>query len=159
MNVAQDCDSNEDGWFEDNARTLFSRLTTAGHDVILSAPSLDRSGSGSIDIFPKPPPKYHGCEYKSCPSLSPAIGYNASNPRLNYVNSYPITNVRIGLQRIASTPWSTTALADLVVSGVNVGYNFGWQVYGSGTDNVAMYAPRHGVPALAFPGHEGVMVG
>jgi hypothetical protein len=39
--------SNDDGWAEANARALFDRLTTAGHDVILSAPSVDRSGTGS----------------------------------------------------------------------------------------------------------------
>ena len=72
-----------------------------------------------------------GCEYKSCPPKSPATGYNASNPRLNYVNSFPVTSVRVGLQSIAPKLWNG-GTADLVVSGVNVGYNIGLQVYGSG---------------------------
>ena len=38
--------SNDDGWAEANARAFFNRLTAAGHDVVLSAPALDRSGTG-----------------------------------------------------------------------------------------------------------------
>lgn len=75
------------------------------------------------------------------------------------MNSNPVTSVRIGLSDIAPTLWSTTSPADLVVSGVNVGNNLGWQVYGSGTANVAMYAAKNGVPALAFSGYEKAIVG
>jgi hypothetical protein len=40
--------SNDDGWAEANARAFFNRLTAAGHDVVLSAPALDRSGTGAL---------------------------------------------------------------------------------------------------------------
>jgi hypothetical protein len=75
------------------------------------------------------------------------------------MNSYPVTSVRVGLNEIAPKLWNATSPTDLVVSGVNVGYNLGWQVYGSGTDNVAMYATRDGVPAVAFSGHEKARAG
>jgi hypothetical protein len=75
------------------------------------------------------------------------------------VNSFPVTSVRVGLNEIAPKLWNATFPTDLVVSGVNVGYNLGWQVFGSGTDNVAMYAAKNGVPAVAFSGHEKARVG
>jgi hypothetical protein len=38
--------SNDDGWAEINIRQLFSTLASAGHSVVLSAPSENKSGSG-----------------------------------------------------------------------------------------------------------------
>ena len=40
--------SNDDGWAEANVRTLFHTLINAGESVILSAPSQDKSGSGTL---------------------------------------------------------------------------------------------------------------
>lgn len=39
--------SNDDGWSEANLRTLFNVLDDAGHDVVLSAPAENKSGSGN----------------------------------------------------------------------------------------------------------------
>jgi broad specificity polyphosphatase/5'/3'-nucleotidase SurE len=39
--------SNDDGWAEINARTLFSSLAAAGNDVVLSAPAENQSGTGT----------------------------------------------------------------------------------------------------------------
>lgn len=38
--------SNDDGWAEINIRTLFDDLNAAGHNVILSAPAEQKSGTG-----------------------------------------------------------------------------------------------------------------
>ena len=38
--------SNDDGWAEANARTFFNTLAAAGHDVVLSAPAENQSGTG-----------------------------------------------------------------------------------------------------------------
>ena len=77
--------SNDDGWAERNIRTFFYKLTSNGHNVVLSAPAEDKSGK-PFDGEPKQVDK-DGCEYKSCPPRSPAIGFNESEPRFNYVNS------------------------------------------------------------------------
>jgi hypothetical protein len=39
--------SNDDGWAEANLRTLFNVLDKAGHQVVLSAPAKQKSGTGS----------------------------------------------------------------------------------------------------------------
>lgn len=39
--------SNDDGWSEANLRTFFNVLTTAGHQVVLSGPAENQSGTGS----------------------------------------------------------------------------------------------------------------
>ena len=38
--------SNDDGWSEINLRTLFNSLNTAGHNVVLSGPAEQKSGTG-----------------------------------------------------------------------------------------------------------------
>jgi broad specificity polyphosphatase/5'/3'-nucleotidase SurE len=38
--------SNDDGWAESYARSLHSALVGAGHDVVLSAPAENKSGTG-----------------------------------------------------------------------------------------------------------------
>ena len=38
--------SNDDGWSEANLRTFFNVLTTAGHQVVLSGPAENQSGTG-----------------------------------------------------------------------------------------------------------------
>jgi broad specificity polyphosphatase/5'/3'-nucleotidase SurE len=39
--------SNDDGWAELYARSFFNALTAAGHDVVLSAPAENKSGSST----------------------------------------------------------------------------------------------------------------
>ena len=63
-----------------------------------------------------------GCEYNSCPAGSPAEGANATEPRWNYVNSYPVTSMKYGVQTLA--PKFFGGPPDLVVSGFNVGGQF-----------------------------------
>jgi broad specificity polyphosphatase/5'/3'-nucleotidase SurE len=38
--------SNDDGWAEINLRTFFDVLSTAGHEVVLSGPAENQSGTG-----------------------------------------------------------------------------------------------------------------
>jgi len=62
------------------------------------------------------------CEFDSCPTGSPAVGFNASNPRLNYVNSYPATAMSYGIRTLA--PQFFGGAPDFAVSGPNtVGRN------------------------------------
>jgi hypothetical protein len=83
--AAQGCNvvqSNDDGWAEINIRQQYESLTSAGFDSIISAPAIDRSGTGSSDAPPTTVGS-SGCEFGSCPGGSPPIGNNASMPRLN----------------------------------------------------------------------------
>ena len=128
--------SNDDGWAEINIRTFYNTLTAAGDSVVLSAPAENESGtglqlpylflkgsnfdeewSGSSDA--PATPLTEPCEYDSCPTGSPAEGNNASDTRLNYVNSYPVTSMRYGIQTVSPTFFG--GAPDIAVAGFNVG--------------------------------------
>lgn len=109
--------SNDDGWAEKNIRVFYDALTSAGESVIISAPADNRSGTGSSDATPGTVTS--GCEFNSCPAGSPAYGSNSSNPRLNYVNSYPVTAIRYGIQTLS--PKFFGGAPDIAVAGYNVG--------------------------------------
>ena len=129
---------NDDGWAEKNVRTFYDDdLVVAGDNVILSAPADNESGTGmrstsrgiwyrtretnwsagSSDApattLTKP------CEFNSCPSGSPPEGHDASNPRLNYVNPYPVTSMRYGIQTLS--PIYFGGSPDIALAGPNVG--------------------------------------
>ncbi|KAJ5633448.1 hypothetical protein N7490_009787 [Penicillium lividum] len=144
--------SNDDGWAEVNIRALFESLDSAGHVTVVSAPAEDESGTGSDQKTPTV--LTEACEFNSCPSGSPAIGYNASQPRLNYVNSYPATSMKYGINSIGPAHFDGAA-PDLAVTGPNVGNNIGLEAWLSGTVGAATYAAKAGIPAIAFSGATG----
>lgn len=70
--------SNDDGWAELNIRTFFNALVAAPlrYDVVLSAPTENKSGTGSTDV---PATVLNTtCEFDTCAIGSPAEGFNAS---------------------------------------------------------------------------------
>lgn len=77
--------SNDDGWAELNIRSFESALTTLGHFVVISAPADNESGTGSADL--PATPRRTPCDFDSCPAGSPAVGFNKTERRWNYVNS------------------------------------------------------------------------
>lgn len=109
--------SNDDGWAEKNIRVFYDTLTSAGENVIISAPADNRSGTGSSDATPGTVTS--GCQFKSCPAGSPPYGSSSSNPRFNYVNSYPVTAMRYGIQTLS--PKFFGGSPDIAVAGYNVG--------------------------------------
>ncbi|KAL8700094.1 MAG: hypothetical protein Q9201_005643 [Fulgogasparrea decipioides] len=143
--------SNDDGWAEINIRVFYDMLTRASDSVVLSAPADNKSGTGSSDAPATPLTK--PCEFNSCPTGSPAQGFNASNPRLNYVNSYPVTSMRYGIQTLS--PKFFGGKPDLAVAGFNVGANLGSTTLISGTVGAATEAAKEGIPAIAFSGTTG----
>ncbi|KAL2812711.1 sure-like protein [Aspergillus granulosus] len=144
--------SNDDGWAEVNIRSLYSALTSSGHSVVLSAPAENRSGSGSRDETPTD--RTEACEFDSCPANSGPYGHNETDPRLNWVNSYPVTSIKHGIDAVA--PQFFDGAPDLAVAGPNVGNNLGLAVYLSGTVGAATYAAgTAGIPAIAFSGYSG----
>ncbi|ELQ40422.1 acid phosphatase [Pyricularia oryzae Y34] len=142
---------NDDGWAEMYARTFFDTLTAAGNDVILSCPAENKSGSGSKDAEPEP--RKDACEYNSCPAGSGPVGSDPNNKKLNWVNAYPVTGVRYGLDTFAPQIWNGQK-PELVVTGVNVGSNR-YILFPSGTVGAAVYAIEQGIPAIAFSGDNG----
>ncbi|KAF2020850.1 acid phosphatase precursor [Aaosphaeria arxii CBS 175.79] len=152
VHAARIIQSNDDGWAEANVRTFFNTLTFAGHDVVLSAPAKQNSGRGSLDAPPKQVDG-NGCIHQSCPPNSPPIGTNQSETRLNYVNSFPVTSIKTGIDEIGPKLWN--ARAELAVTGPNVGDNAGIKVPFSGTVGAAVYAAQNGIPAIAFSGVTG----
>ncbi|KAF2790310.1 sure-like protein [Melanomma pulvis-pyrius CBS 109.77] len=146
--------SNDDGWAEINIRTLFDDLNAAGHNVILSAPAEQKSGTGSSDAAPTVVDA-DGCIHNSCPGGSPPTGSNATNPRLNYVNSFPVTSIKFGIDTVAPKIFNG-AKPELALTGPNVGSNIGIQAPFSGTVGAATYAVKTaGIPAIAFSGWSG----
>ncbi|KAH9856282.1 sure-like protein [Lenzites betulinus] len=147
--------TNDDGWATAQIRQQFDTLTSAGHNVVLSSPALDQSGKGSSTSTPEP--LTEPCEFNTCPTGSPAEGFNTTNPRLNYVNGFPVDAARFGIRTLAPKFFSGAA-PDLVVSGPNIGNNLGLVVLLSGTVGAASDSALSGVPAVAFSGASGSQV-
>jgi len=110
--------------------------------------------AGSRD---KPPETVgsHGCGHASCPAGAPAIGFNASDPRLNYVHSFPVTAIKQGIEVTGPQLWNGTK-PELALTGPNVGSNVDFQLPFSGTVGAATYAAHTAdIPAIAFSGATG----
>jgi len=148
--------TNDDGWAVANIHAHFNALVKAGFDVVMSAPAENESGTGSSDA-PATVLGAGGCEFGSCPAGAPADGFNASEPRLNYVNSFPVDAVRFGIQQVAPK-FFFGRRPDFVVSGPNVGANLGTTTLVSGTVGAACEAAKEGVPSVAFSGKTGSQV-
>ncbi|KAI0742662.1 sure-like protein [Daedaleopsis nitida] len=138
--------TNDDGWAVAQIRAQRDSLVSAGFNVVLSAPAVDRSGTGSSSAPPQP--LSQPCEFDTCPTGSPAEGFNASDARLNYVNSFPVDAVRFGIQTLA--PEFFGSGPEFIVSGPNVGNNLGTVTQNSGTVGAACEAAKEGFPATAF---------
>ncbi|KAJ4464744.1 survival protein sure-like phosphatase/nucleotidase [Lentinula edodes] len=138
---------NDDGWAVAVIRAQFNALANAGYDVILSCPAVNLSGTGSLSL--PPTIVLIPCEFDTCPILSPAEGFNASDPRLNYVNSFPVDAINFGINTLA--PELLGGAPDFVVSGPNVGNNLA-VLLASGTVGAASTAAKAGIPSAAFSG-------
>ncbi|KAF8520066.1 sure-like protein [Gautieria morchelliformis] len=142
--------TNDDGWATASIRAQHALLTASGFRSILCAPADNQSGSGSLD-YP-PTARTERCQWNSClPGAS--LGYNHSDPMLNYVNSYPVTAVNYALDTLA--PKLLHAPPHVVISGPNIGTNIGMSIFVSGTIGAAAAAAKAGVPALAVSASSG----
>ncbi|KDQ13566.1 hypothetical protein BOTBODRAFT_133478 [Botryobasidium botryosum FD-172 SS1] len=143
--------SNDDGWAEANIRALYTALNRRGHHAIISAPAVDLSGTGSLDV-PARPLLVEG-EYGTIPVGAPAEGFEENDPRINYVNSFPVTSVKYGLSSLSTKFFGGPP--DIVLTGPNVGNNLGITTQLSGTMGAAAEAVKQGIPAIAFSGATG----
>ncbi|PBP28115.1 5'/3'-nucleotidase SurE family protein [Diplocarpon rosae] len=153
--------SNDDGWAEMNIRAFYDALnyynrhiSPANSSVVLSAPALNMSGTGSLNGTAEL--VKDGCQFGSCPASSPGIGFNSSDPHLNYVNAFPVTAMSYGITTLS--PKIFGGPPDFAVSGPNVGSNFDIQVPFSGTVGAAVAAINLGIPAISFSGKSGSQI-
>ncbi|PSS30879.1 hypothetical protein PHLCEN_2v2606 [Hermanssonia centrifuga] len=138
--------TNDDGWAVAQIRAQNNALIAAGFNVILSAPAENESGTGSKTAIPTT--LNQSCEFQTCPTGSPAEGSDPNNPRINYVNAFPVDAVRFGIQTLS--PQFFGSAPEFVVSGPNVGTNLGTVVLNSGTVGAACEAAKEGIPSTAF---------
>lgn len=143
--------TNDDGWAVAQLRDEYNMLRTAGYQVILSAPAVDKSGTGSSTTTPTT--LTDPCQFDTCPSGSPPTGTDSSDPNIHYVNGFPVDAVRFGIQNFAQARFGNNP--DFVISGSNIGNNLGRGVTGSGTVGAACEAAKEGIPSFAFSGASG----
>jgi len=143
--------TNDDGFESSNLQALFTALRAAGHDVILSAPYRNVSGSsaqlGLLSDIPRTGAPSPG---GLIPAGAPGVGPTGIAPNQYYVDSSPIAALLYGIDIAAPAKWG--ALPDLVISGPNAGNNYGVVVVHSGTVGAAVTAINRGVPAIAVSG-------
>jgi 5'/3'-nucleotidase len=120
--------SNDDGVRAPGIAAVAQVLQAIGQ-VIIVAPAENQSGKGHSIVTSEP-------IFREDLTLSnglKAIGLTAT----------PATTVDVAISNIVTPP------PDLVVSGINRGYNLGLSAYLSGTVGAAREAAMHGVPAIA----------
>jgi 5'-nucleotidase len=120
--------SNDDGVRAEGLRHVASILQAIG-TVFIVAPSQNQSGKGHSIITSEPVFR----EDLTLPNGMNAIGLSAT----------PASTVNIAIRNILQQR------PDLVVSGINSGYNLAYSAYLSGTVGAAREAAMHGVPAIA----------
>lgn len=99
----------------------------------------------------EPSPRSNACQYNSCAPSSGPVGRNATSPRLNWVNSFPVTSMRYGIDLFGPQVWNG-AKPELAVAGPNVGSNLYLAVHFSGTVGATVHAVKSGIPGVAFSG-------
>jgi 5'-nucleotidase len=120
--------SNDDGVRAPGLAAVAQILQAIGQ-VVIVAPSENQSGKGHSIVTSEPILR----EDVALPNGLKAIGLSAT----------PATTVNVAMRNILKPR------PDLVVSGINRGYNLGYTAYLSGTVGAAREAAMHGVPAIA----------
>lgn len=140
--------TNDDGFESDNIQALFNALEEVGHDVIMSAPYLNQSGSSS-DIGALVP--IRRTPQKSTGGLitagAPGVGPTTIADDQYYVNGSPVDALLYGLDVLAVEKWGKAP--DLVIAGPNNGNNLGLITVHSGTVGAVVTAINRGIPAIA----------
>jgi 5'-nucleotidase len=126
--------TNDDGVEAPGLRALATALAAAGHDVVVVAPTGQRSGSGAaIGRLHRGGPL--ACTEVEWPDLPDVAVYSLDVP--------PAAAVYAGILGTFGPP------PDFVASGINPGLNYGHLVLHSGTVGAALSAAALGRPALA----------
>lgn len=118
---------NDDGYRAEGINTMANALRKAGHDVLIVAPSWERSGQSHALSFNRP------------------LVVERIDEATYSVEGTPADCAVVGLLHV----WREKK-PDLVISGINHGLNVGWDVNYSGTVGAATEATFLGVPAVAI---------
>jgi 5'-nucleotidase len=141
--------TNDDGFETENIQALFAALLEAGHEVIMSSPYVNQSGtSGALDFLDPIPPTSEPSEGGLLPAGSFGIGLTTIAPDQHYVAGKPTAAVLYGIDVLAQQKWG--AKPDLVLSGPNDGNNVGRVTSASGTVGATVMALSKAIPAIAL---------
>lgn len=80
-------------------------------------PAIDSGSSDSPPI-----PRTEPCEYDSCIGNGSTTGHNDTRPDLNWINSFPVTAMKYGIDTFGPQLWNGSA-PEFAVAGPNVGTN------------------------------------
>jgi len=148
--------TNDDGFEAANIQALFVALKAAGHDVVLSAPYQNVSGSSALigtlslaDLARTNSASASG----AIPSGAPGAGPTTLATDQYYVNSTPAAAVLYGIDVAGMAKWG--AAPDLVISGPNEGNNLGTILPHASTIGAAVTALNRGIPSIAVNGPNG----
>lgn len=122
--------SNDDGYHYNGIQSLIKVARTMG-DVFVVAPAVHQSGMASAITFVNP--------VRTIP-VTREDGYTA----------YLTTGTPADCVKLALSQLMADRQPDLVLAGINHGYNHGLNTLYSGTMACAFEALMHGVPAVAF---------
>ena len=141
--------TNDDSWNTDNIQVLFTKLTQAGHSVLMSAPCTGQSGKGGAVFFMKPVNVDRGqvADNKVCVGDT-----DETVPFKQFVEGTPVMAALYGIDVLAQEKWSKAP--DLVISGPNEGNNLGYLTNNSGTLGAANIAIAKGIPAIAVSAYD-----
>ncbi|KAF4612087.1 hypothetical protein D9613_003734 [Agrocybe pediades] len=143
--------TNDDGWTAAQIPAEYAALKVAGFDVILSAPAVDKSGTGSSTATPTV--LTSACE---CSTVALLVRLLSGATRLTVGLTTPMLSldaVRFGIQTLAPKFFGTKP--DFVISGFNIGNNLGSGITGSGAVGVASEPAKEGIPSIVFSGASG----
>lgn len=144
--------TNDDG-LTSNVVALHKVLVEAGHDVIVSVPCQNQSGTGAAIAFDRPlVPLTQPCRHNAAKAGEPAAGpitrEGVAPGDFYYVDGTPVMALLHGLHVAGKQRWN--GLPDMVISGPNEGQNVGAIIISSGTVGAAQAAALQGIPAIAL---------
>jgi 5'-nucleotidase len=123
--------ANDDGIFSPGLRALALAMSGIAHEVLVVAPDVEQSASGHA-ITVRRPLRYKHTALEQLPENVTAFR----------VDGTPADCVVLGV-------WNGNR-PDVVVSGINLGSNLGYDVTHSGTVAAAIEGTTLGIPSLAF---------
>lgn len=147
--------TNDDGWVSTNIRAAYHKLKEAGHDVLLVAPAVDKSGSGGQFEFPAQNTLEANGDFDYIKAGAPAWGHETDDHHVWYFNGTPAACVAFALNYVEPFYFkNSTTTFDLVVAGPNEDNNASPALFTvSGTMGAAYNAVYRGIPAVAFSGY------
>ena len=141
--------TNDDGFETALIQGLFNELVASGHNVVMSAPYQQQSGtSATIDFF-RPIGNTTAASPKgTIPAGAPGIGNTTIKPNQYYINGAVTGAALYGVDVLAPLIFGAGKL-DLLLSGPNEGQNVGLFSPHSGTIGAVVTTLNRGIPAIA----------